>query len=113
MIRVTNFPSLADISISCVPNPHIEMPENIKGDYEEARSIASKTPRSAAALLKFSIQNLTQNLFDKEAGKDLNGNIKKLFEKGLPEKIRKAFDFLLVIGNNAVPSGLIDLMDDR
>jgi hypothetical protein len=36
--------------VGSFPNPHADMPEDIKKDYDEARSIASRSARSAAAL---------------------------------------------------------------
>jgi hypothetical protein len=96
------------------PNPHPEMPDDIKGEYEEARSIVSRSPRSAAALLRLAIEKLTNLLLGNEKGKDLNENIATLVQKGLPVKIQKALDYLRVIGNNAVhPLGKIDLQDNK
>ena len=54
--------------ISNAPFSHPDMPEGIKGDYEEARSIASQSPRGAAALLRLVIQKLMIVLGEK--GKD-------------------------------------------
>lgn len=97
-----------------VPGPHFDMPEDIKTDYNEARSIASRSPRSAAALLRLAIEKLTTILLGSEKGKDLNQNIGILVQKGLPVRIQKALDYLRVIGNNAVhPLGMIDLTDDK
>lgn len=99
--------------VNGVPNPHSEMPEAVKIDYEEARSIVARSSRGAAALLRLAIQKLTDMLLIDERGKDLNDNIKKLVGKGLPEKIQKALDYLRVIGNNAVHPGQIDIKDNR
>jgi predicted RNA-binding Zn-ribbon protein involved in translation (DUF1610 family) len=99
--------------VNGVPNPHSEMPDDIKKDYEEARSIVARSSRGAAALLRLAIQKLTDILLTDKKGKDLNDNIRILVEKGLPEKIQKALDYLRVIGNNAVHPGLIDMKDNR
>lgn len=100
--------------VNGTPIPHPEMPDDIKGEYEEARSIVSRSPRSAAALLRLAIEKLTNLLLGNEKGKDLNDNIAILVQKGLPEKIQKALDYLRVIGNNAVhPLGKIDLQDNK
>jgi Domain of unknown function (DUF4145) len=96
-----------------VPNPHSEMPEEIKKDYEEARSIVARSPRGAAALLRLAIQKLTDELLEDRKGKDLNENIAILVKGDLPERIQKALDYLRVIGNNAVHPGLIDIRDNR
>ena len=99
---------------SGVSSPHVDMPPDIKTDYEEARGIVSRSPRSAAALLRLAIEKLTNRLLDDEKGKDLNDNIRILVQKGLPKKIQKALDYLRVIGNNAVhPLGKIDIRDNQ
>lgn len=96
-----------------VPNPHSDMPDSIKKDYEEARSIVARSPRGAAALLRLAIQKLTDELLGDRKGKDLNANIGILVTEGLRESIQKALDYLRVIGNNAVHPGLIDMQDNR
>jgi hypothetical protein len=92
------------------PLPHPDLPGEVVKDYEEARSILTKSPRGATALLRLLIQKLCQQLG--EPGKDLNADIGSLVKKGLPEKVRQALDALRVIGNNAVHPGQIDLTDD-
>jgi hypothetical protein len=96
-----------------VPNPHADMPQDIAIDYNEARSIASRSPRSAAALLRLAIEKLTDALLGDDKGKDLNDNIRILVQRGLPGRVQKALDLLRVIGNNAVHPGKIELTDNR
>jgi len=95
---------------SSVPIPSEDMPEDVKADYSEARSIINNSPRSACALLRLAVQKLMLVLDEK--GKNLNEDIKNLVEKGLPIKIQKALDSVRVIGNEAVHPGTLDLKDD-
>jgi len=92
------------------PTPHEDMPKSIKPDYEEAREIASPSPRSACALLRLCIEKLCNELVG--GGGDLNDKIKKLVEKGLDTDIQKALDTVRVIGGEAVHPLEMDLKDD-
>ena len=91
------------------PLPNKDLPEEIKKDYLEARSVLAQSPRGAAALLRLAIYKLCDHL--KADGKDLNDKIKNLVKNGLPEKVQKALDIVRVTGNNAVHPGQIDVDD--
>ena len=92
-----------------VPNP--DMASDARADYDEAASVVARSPRSAAALLRQSIQKVCIHLG--EGGKSLNDAIGELVKKGLRPQIQKALDVVRVVGNNAVHPGQLDLKDDR
>jgi len=87
------------------------MPEDVRADYDEARSISERSPRAAAALLRLTIERLVESLG--ENPKDLNKAIGNLVKKGLPVGVQEALDSVRVVGNNAVHPGEMNLQDDR
>jgi hypothetical protein len=89
------------------PLPNEDLPNEIKEDYLEARTILAQSPRGAAALLRLAIDKLCDHL--KAGGDNLNQKVKNLVAKGLPEKVQKALDIVRVTGNNAVHPGQIDV----
>lgn len=99
------YPAVTDVQPA-----HPQMPEGIKEGYEEARQIASLSPRSAAALLRLCVEKLCLILTKQEKG-EINTMIATLVEQGLSPKIQKALDTVRVIGNQAVHPGVLDLTD--
>lgn len=100
---------LVDPSPSIAPPCHPDMPNGIKVDYEEASRIISVSPRASAALLRLAVQKLCRELG--ESGENINGDIAKLVEKGLPDEIQQSLDIVRVIGNEQVHPGQIDVRD--
>jgi len=88
------------------PPVHTATPIEIAKLYREAASIADKSPRGAAALLRLSIELLCMELA--LGSKDINAAIKRLVEDGLPKRIQQSLDVVRVIGNEAVHPGTID-----
>ncbi len=95
---------------SAAPPPAQDMPDDVKEDYNEARSVFSRSPRSSSALLRLAVQKLCVDLGG--GGNNLNDDIGVLVRKGLPVPIQQALDVLRVIGNNQVHPGVLDIRDD-
>jgi hypothetical protein len=91
--------------------PLPEMPDKIRIDFDEARSIVNASPRGAAALLRLAIQKLCIHLGEK--GETLDKDIASLVSKGLNPTVQKSLDIVRVIGNEAVHPGVLDIKDDR
>jgi len=63
------------------PEPNEDLPEAVKTDYEEARSILNLSPRGAAAMLRLCVEKLSNHL--EAAGASLDDKIADLVKKGL------------------------------
>lgn len=93
-----------------VPNPIKDMPSSIKDIYKEAASIANKSPRAAAALLRLALEKLLKDELEVK-GKSLNERIKNLYSSGAPGNIIKIMDIIRITGNDGIHDGNLGVID--
>ena len=91
--------------------PNADLDADIRADFDEARAVLDRSPRSAAALLRLCIQKICKQLG--LPGKNIADDIGALVVRGLNPRVQKALDLVRVVGNNAVHPGALDLKDDR
>jgi hypothetical protein len=94
-----------------VPPANLDLPDDIRRDYDEAGLILNASPRGAAALLRLAIQKLCIHLG--QPGKNINDDIGALVAQGLSVTVQRALDAVRVVGNNAVHPGKIEMTDNR
>ncbi|MDB2373634.1 DUF4145 domain-containing protein [Psychrosphaera haliotis] len=95
---------LVDPILSDAPLATVDMPDDVKADFDEARLIVHYSPRAAAALLRLSLQKLCKHLG--EPGKHIDTDIRALAKRPeFGERLVKAADTLRITGNNAVHPG--------
>ncbi len=93
---------------SLAPKPVINMHDDVKEIYEEARLVSIHSPRAAAVLLRVATERLTVHLGEPE-GK-LNTRIKNLAKKErLDERVIRSFHVLRVTANEGAHDGLMNL----
>lgn len=103
---------------SVIP-PEKDMPEKVRGIYEEASLVLGDSPRASCALLRLALQELMIYLRDNHGdygdlkGKKIDEDIGILVKNHtLPAKIQKALDSVRIIGNNAVHPKELDINDN-
>jgi Domain of unknown function (DUF4145) len=95
--------------ISIGPLPNTDMPEIVKNTYNEARNIASDSPRSACALPRVALEDLL-DVVNGNNKKSLNENIGVLVKGGrLRAEVQEAMDILRITGTAVMHPGRIDL----
>lgn len=97
------------VNVANPANP--DLPQDIAADYREASAILDSSPRGAAALLRYAIQNLCKHLGANKG--NINDDIGYLVGEGLDIRIQRALDIVRVVGNNSVHPGQLDMRDDR
>lgn len=113
-VSIWNFDKMIYPTESTAPLPNINMPENVKELYNEARDIVNKSPRGAAALLRLALDKLCDEVCEdcKNVTK-IDNKIRILVANGLSSKLQKVFDFVRVTGNDAVHDlGIINIQDN-
>jgi len=94
------------------PDAARDLPDELKEDFEEARSIYRLSPRGAAALLRLVLQKLLPILGATKS--DINAGIEELVAAGkIKSQIQQALDVVRVVGNESVHPGQMDIRDDR
>lgn len=97
------YPPSADL-----PLPRMEMPEEVREVYLEARRTLDASPRAASALLRLAIRGLISHLGETD---DIAENLEYLNRRGLDEKIQVALQRVRMVGEEAVEPGMIDSGD--
>jgi hypothetical protein len=91
-----------------LPLPRMEMPEEVRAIYLEARRTLDASPRSASALLRLAIRELVTHLGETD---DIAENLENLNKMGLDDKIQIALERVRMVGDGAVEPGMIDSGD--
>ena len=87
--------------------PSSYMPEDIRDLYDEARSIAQKSPRGASALLRLALQLLCEHLAP--GARDINGQIAQMVRDGLSRELQEACDVIRHAGNECVHKKILSI----
>jgi hypothetical protein len=93
------------------PRPSDYMPDAVRAEFEEARQVFDRSPRSAVALLRLSLRSLCRHLG--QSGRSIDEDIGALVSRGLPVTVREALEAVRMAGDEAVEPGKLDLHDDR
>ena len=90
------------------PKAHKKMSDGVKEIYEEARNVEPHSKRAAAALLRLSLEKLTEELGEKNGS--LHTRIAKLKKKGLSDEVIEALEIVhITASEGGAHAGVIDL----
>ena len=88
------------------------MPEDVRRDYMEARAVAPKSPRAAAALLRLALARLMPHVG--QPGELLTDDVRALVrQRGVDPRVEQALEALRAVGNGALLPGQISLEEDE
>jgi hypothetical protein len=93
------------------PRPRPRHAPKARRPFEEARLVVDRSPRSAAALLRLSLQRLCEHL-GRPGGGNPGGDPRAWVERCLPGALRQGLRDVRAAGADAVPPGQIDARDD-
>lgn len=95
---------------SSAPMPVEDMPNDVKLDYLEARSVFEKSSRSAGGLLRIALEKLLKHLGATKSNP--NDAIGELVLKGVAlGPVQQAMDSLRIFANQTVHDGFVKLED--
>ena len=93
------------------PSPSDKMPQEVKDVYNQAGSIADKSPRAANAMLRSAIEELMRIIV--ETPGDLNQMIEDAYKNNIiTAHIKESLHSIRLLGNNALHPNQIRIEDD-
>lgn len=93
------------------PSASDKMPQKVKDLYNQAGSIADKSPRAANAMLRSAIEELMYIIMKTQG--DLNDMIDRAYNKNIiTTHIKKSLHSIRLLGNNALHPNQIRIEDD-
>lgn len=97
-----------------LPQPHEDMPEEVRGIYSESMGVFKHSPRASAALLRLAIETMIPQLEDYQIKKaKINTMIGDLVTKDIPQHVQQGLDAIRIYGNEGIHPGEIDLTEDE
>lgn len=91
-------------------DPNKDLTKDVRDLYKEASNVFEISPKSAAALLRLSIEKLLENLGHKGS---LNDKISSLVSEGVSDTLQMGLDSVRYYGNKGVHPGQLNLDEKR